>query len=745
MPRCNTVFVRLPTNPREDQVRQPTSIARAAVFALELLIVVAAVFGGAHFAHSVRVIPKSVIHLPVIGFGPDDVRVVLKSYLIACGLAFLAARLIAGWGVFARPDNGARRVAIEVYALVTGIVAASLYMFFLTPVNFSPELLLQSTLVALALFLLAFLVFGQHGGIGARARGFFANLFGLLKRPAAVLVLLFALTPVIIGNKFATDRNFANWVTKLRINANVSQDRPFTLVNALGQAKFTTPIMVQFARHDPHTLYVLTRDGELWRADYPSGGHSQMLMNIADRVAYVEMENGALGFDLHPEFGVSGSKNAGFAYIYYTENHKDATDAFFRKNQIDHLTRFDLSLPTPQAREASALPLIDQGRQNDGYHNAGMVAFGPDNMLYLSLGEMSMEDCHQRLDCSLVGGILRLDVDNRGGAVSRPILRQPLRGHTANYMIPLDNPYANRGAAALGEYYAHGLRNPFRFAFDPKDHSIWAGEVGSTTWEEVDHILPGHNYQFPYIEGFTDQPLYPKPAHIDGIEAPPVLTYHHTAFMRSVIGGTVYRAAKYPLLQGKYIFGDNYSGEIMTIPTDRARVDKWDVVARASDVAQRGLTAMVVAPDGEVLVPVMGAMDAAGGMVAKLVPSGSAAGKAANAAIAANAAAEARAPIVAISLTQAKSVYNTNCARCHGENGKGNAEVAQQLGDYIPNFTDPNFHKYFTDAHILAVLHGGGGAIGRSTAMPPWDGVLKEGEIVGVKNYVRTFNSAAKK
>ena len=64
-------------------------------------------------------------------------------------------------------------------------------------------------------------------------------------------------------------------------------------------------------------------------------------MNIADRVAYVEMENGALGFDLHPEFGQPGSKNAGYVYIYYTENHKDATDAFFKTRQIDHLTRFD--------------------------------------------------------------------------------------------------------------------------------------------------------------------------------------------------------------------------------------------------------------------------------------------------------------------------------------------------------------------------------------------------------------------
>ena len=81
-------------------------------------------------------------------------------------------------------------------------------------------------------------------------------------------------------------------------------------------------------------------------------------------------------------------------------------------------------------------------------------------------------------------------------------------------MIPLDNPYATRGAAALGEYYAHGLAQPVPLRLRSEgSHSIWAGDVGSTTWEEVDpHSARPHNYQFPYIEGYTAQPLYPRPA-----------------------------------------------------------------------------------------------------------------------------------------------------------------------------------------------------------------------------------------
>ena len=727
---------RLPANQPEDQVRQTSPLARAAALALELLIVTVAVFAGAALAAKHRIIPKALIHLPDISFARTDTLIALKGYLVACALTFVAARLIAGWGVF----GTARRAAIEVYALVTGIVAAALYMFFLTPVNFSPELLLQSTLIAIVGLLIAFLTFGPGGvSVGARAVGFVGNLFGLLKRPAIWAVLLFAASPLYVGHRFGTDRNFANWVTRLRVNANVSQDRPFAIVNGLGNTHFTTPIMVQFAKSDPHTAFVLTRGGELWRADYPGGQNAKLLMNIGGDVGYVEMENGALGFDLHPEFGKAGSKNAGFAYIYFTEYRKDG--------QTNHLNRYDLSAPTPEARAASVLPLIAQGRGNDGYHNAGMVGFGPDGMLYLSVGEMALEKCHQRIDCSLVGGILRLDVDNRGGSISRPILRQPERGHTANYMIPLDNPWADRGAAALGEYYAMGLRNPFRFGFDPADGQMWAGEVGSTEWEEVNHVRKGGNYQFPYIEGFTPQPRFAKPAQIVGTEHPPVLTYHHTAFMRSVIGGSVYRADRFPQLKGKYIFGDNYSGEIMTIPLDKTRVDTWDVIARSPDVAQRGLTAMVVAPDGQVLVPIMGETGHPAGMIGMLVPAGSKAGSVAIAAQKAAAASEAAvlasgAVVKPVSLAVAKSLYNTNCARCHGANGKGNAQVAESLNDYIPNFTDPAFHKWFSDPMIRAVLHGGGGAIGRSTAMPPWDGVLKPEEIEGVKDYVRTFNSA---
>lgn len=707
-------------------------MARLLVFALELLIVVVAVLLGSEMAQSIRLIPRSLLHLPVVNFSAEDTRTVLFATLTTCGLSFLGNRLFNGWEPFADP----RRAAKEVYALLVGIVASSLYLFFLTAINFSPELLLDMALIAFALFIVTFAAVGLWRKRGARVGGLIASLFGLLKSPWAWLVVLFALSPIVVARQFTTDRDFANWVTNIRVAANVGGDHPYELANALGTTTFETPIMAQFADGDPNHIYVLTRHGQLWRADYPSGAGSVLLLDIAPKVGYVEMENGALGFDLHPEFGRAGSPNAGFVYVFYTEYRKDG--------QTNHLTRYDLTAGAPAAVVATATSLIAQERNNDGYHNGGSVEFGPDGFLYLAMGESSNRPCHQRVDCSLAGGILRLDVDQQGGAVSRPIGRQPEKGRTGGYFIPLDNPYAG-DPAALGEFWAHGLRNPFRISFDPQGGALWAGEVGSTVWEEVNRIERGGNYQFPYIEGAEPQKDRPRPERIVGTEKSPVLTYRHTAYLRSVIGGTVYRGDALPELRGKYVFTDNYSGEIMTIPADTPKTDSWEVVARARDVAQRGPTGLLVAPDGNLLIVVMGDNDKPTGTISRLVAAGSDEARAAKAkgdaedAARRAAASGTAAGASAVSAEQAKSLYNVNCARCHGASGKGDGPDSEELGVMVPSFADENFHKWRSDAEILEALKGGGPAVGQSPMMPPWEGVLSPAEMTAVKDHVRGF------
>lgn len=691
-------------------------------FLLEMLFVAISVLLGAWMAMHMRIIPASLLHLPQIDFGRDDILTVLSVFLIACATTALIHRF------FTRGDilTGYRKGAREAYALLTGIVAAALYLFFFTAISFSPELLLDATLILFLLFSIGFAIMAArrlHVTTGSALLGYLRELVLLLAKPGTWAVLLFALSPIIVAWRFTTDRDFANRVTQMRVAANISNDQPYVLVNALGQQKFLTPIMMQFAKGDPKHIYVLTRTGALWVADYPSGRNARELINISGKLGYVEMENGALGFDLHPNFQRAGQKGEGLVYIFYTSYKPDA--------QTNYLVRYDLRRPTQPP-----LTLIAQNRPNDGYHNAGSVNFGPDGFLYLSMGEASLPQCHQRIDCALAGGILRIDVDEQGGSISRPITRQPLNGQTAHYYIPTDNPFANQ-SNALGEFWALGLRNPFRISFDSQTGALWAGDVGSTMWEEVNRIEKGGNYQFPYIEGQSPQSGHTRPTNLVGQEHPPILYYKHTAFLRSVIGGTVYRGTALAELDGHYIFNDNYSGEMMAIPVSTPPLStRWRVLARAQDVAQRGVTALITAPDGALLVSVMGDNDKATGMIARLVPRDSAAARQAKTSAAPPASATAA---QRISSAQARALFNVNCARCHGASGKGDGPDSQSLGSYVPDFTSPAFHKWRSDAEILAAIAEGGPAVGRSPMMPPWKDVLKPEEMRAVRDYVRQF------
>lgn len=700
---------------------------RAAIFLMQVALVIASVVIGAWVAEAFRVIPAWLLPLPNVTYSTADIRTVTLAFGLASAVTFFLSRVLLGWDVFRTPV----RCAQELYALLVGVVAASLYLFLFTGVNFSPEFLVDASSIA-ALLLSMLLVAARRAArlADSTARDFGGLLLGvmqLLRRPWAWVIVLFALSPVLMAMLFLENRNFAAWVTDLRIWSNVSRDHKYVVVNALAATRFQSSIDASFANSDPGTIYVLERGGRLYRVDYPSGDRKTLLLDISSRLGYVEMENGALGFALHPSFGRGGEAD-GYVYVYYTEHRQD--------RQTNRLDRFDLRIATAAGRDAARVSLIAQHRNGGGYHNGGSVQFGPDGFLYLAVGEAQMPDCFQRIDCALVGGIFRIDVDQRGGAISRPITRQPKDGETAGYYIPLDNPYASR-PDVLGEFYAHGLRNPFRIGFDVATGDLWVGDVGSTVWEEINRIVAGGNYQFPYIEGEEPYLMSLRPADPVGRDVGPVLTYRHTAFLRSVIGGFVYRGKKVSDARDRYVFMDGYSGEIMIIPV-ADRVDSWEVLATAPDVAQRGGTALLAAPDDELLVITMGANNRPTGMVGKLVPASGAALVSQQR----ESSAVDRSADGPVTRAHARSVYNVSCARCHGETGQGNGPDADLLGVPLPDFTDHHFHSTRTDAHILRSIEGGGTAVGRSPAMPPWNSVLSGAEIEAVKDVVREFGHA---
>jgi len=175
-------------------------------------------------------------------------------------------------------------------------------------------------------------------------------------------------------------------------------------------------------------------------------------------------------------------------------------------------------------------------------HNGGQIAFGPDGLLYVGLGDGGSGGDplgHAQDTSTLLGSILRIDVD---------------RG--TPYAVPPDNPFAAGGGRP--EIFAWGLRNPWRWSFDRETGELWCGDVGQNRWEEVDRIRRGGNYGWNVREGahcFAS-------AECDSaglIE--PVAEYSHDEGC-SITGGYVYRGATLPQISGAYVYGDFCSGRI---------------------------------------------------------------------------------------------------------------------------------------------------------------------------------------
>ena len=254
-------------------------------------------------------------------------------------------------------------------------------------------------------------------------------------------------------------------------------------------------------------------------------------LDISDQVDCCG-ERGLLGLAFHPEYARNGE-----FFVHYSDLNGDTVLARF---QVDLAERPDQADPDSQV-------IILRVAQPYGNHNGGTVAFGLDGYLYLGLGDGGSGGDPlgnaQNLD-SLLGKLLRLDVDSGDP-----------------YAIPPDNPYAQGGGAP--EIWTSGLRNPWRFSFDRLTGDLFIGDVGQSSWEEID-FLPaggpgGANFGWNYREG----------AHPFSASSPPgelLFTDPLAEYVRdqaiTVIGGVVYRGGQLPEWEGIYLYGDYGSGFI---------------------------------------------------------------------------------------------------------------------------------------------------------------------------------------
>jgi glucose/arabinose dehydrogenase len=303
-------------------------------------------------------------------------------------------------------------------------------------------------------------------------------------------------------------------------------------------------------------------------------------LDIQSLTNFDNAEQGLLGLAFHPNY----STNRLF-YVNYT------TDTGGRHTVI---AEFQTLAGNPNQADPTSERILLTVSQPYANHKGGQLAFGPDYLLYLGLGDGGSGgdplNNGQNLGV-LLGKILRIGVD-------------PPFSPGLQYAIPADNPFV--GGAGSPEIWAYGLRNPWRFSFERGGTRLFCGDVGQANWEEVDLIIKGGNFGWNVMEG--NHCFNPSSGCDMSGKILPIAEYQHPEGI-AVIGGYVYKGSAIPSLASAYIFGD-LNGKIWSLT--EAPANTWTRTLLLS--TGRAITSFGQDAAGEVYV-----VDR-NGSVLKLVP-----------------------------------------------------------------------------------------------------------------------------
>ena len=342
---------------------------------------------------------------------------------------------------------------------------------------------------------------------------------------------------------------------------------------------------------DTNRLFVVEQNGLLWIVQ---NGVLQPTpaLNITNRVqpplvpTNPNDERGFLGLAFHPGFNNPVSPGYRTLYTYNSEPMLAGTNPTYvcpngaTNNYRNVLNEWKISSTNANVVDPSSRREVISFGKNAANHNGGTCTFGPDGYLYLALGDggdaNDVGASHivpggnaQNLSTPL-GKMLRFDPINPALTTGSA---DPVSTN-GQYRVPASNPF--HGAGQVPEIYAYGLRNPYRFAFDPVTGNLVEGDVGQNNIEEINSIVSGGNYGWAIKEGeflfnqtngpagaagtIGTPPGYFSPGVPSGLIDPisgtlGTLEYDHNEGI-SITGGFVYRGTAIPELYGKYIFGD---------------------------------------------------------------------------------------------------------------------------------------------------------------------------------------------
>ena len=226
-----------------------------------------------------------------------------------------------------------------------------------------------------------------------------------------------------------------------------------------GQEPFPQPLFVAFDHHEPESAFVVCQPGYVYRV--PRDGarsEREVFLDLSGHVLTKNWEEGLLGFQFDPAY-----QDNGHVWAYWSEEIDEREEPQARgkrkSNRASVIARY-----TVVERDGRRVVDVDSELrvmevfQPYGNHNGGTILFGPDQMLYIALGDGGYkDDVHGNSESlqMLLGKVLRIDV--RAATAAAP------------YAVPKDNPFVGV-EGARPEIWCYGLRNVWPWP-SPRDIS----------------------------------------------------------------------------------------------------------------------------------------------------------------------------------------------------------------------------------------------------------------------------------